>query len=208
MKAVIFDKDGVLMDSEKTNVESATKALETLGIEYSNEDVAYINARNATDMAVYFYQKYGVLEQNFLEEKRKNYKELIKDTKIFEWTINFIRQLKTDWYPLWLVTSWPKEPTMEALVKLGLTSVFDVIITGDICDNRKPHPEPYLRWAEWLWIDPRDILVVEDSVYWLTSAKSAWMKVVLFNSSKVDVTGLKHDYLVENDNEFSLDLLK
>jgi len=67
----------------------------------------------------------------------------------------------------------------KRLEQNGLRDYFDVVVGGDYVENAKPAPDIFLKCAEYLGVDPRNCLVIEDSVNGLRAAKAAGMQAVL-----------------------------
>lgn len=175
MQAVIFDRDGVILNSEHTNITSAEEAFKQLGIKITEEDKKHIVAKHPDDYNPYFQNKYVFRYKQFRKLQRENYYKLFSQTPVFEEIVDLIEQLYRESIPLGLTTSSSRRSTNILLNRLDLTNHFKAIVTSDDCKDRKPAPEPYLLTAKKLGVEPEECAVIEDSDIGAASAKAAGM---------------------------------
>lgn len=178
MKAVIFDRDGVILDSESTNVNSAVKAFKELGITIKKEEKDWIIGRHPDDYKKFFLKKYNFSYEEFRKIQGKSYYELLESTPLFGKTISLIKKLHEMKIPLALTTSSGIKSTLQVLKKADLENVFDVIVTFEDYEKRKPDPESYMITAKKLNLNPEDFVVIEDSSVGVEAAKNAGMKCI------------------------------
>ena len=89
-----------------------------------------------------------------------------------------------------------------------MENIFDVIVTFEDCEKRKPHPESYLITAKKLNLNPDDCIVIEDSPVGIESAKKAGMKcIAVLNkyTKKQDLS--KADIIIDSPNKLNIKLL-
>ncbi len=190
IKAVIFDRDGVLLDSEYTNIRAGELAFQELGITLTEEEKRSIVGRHPDDYAKPLIAKYGVDYDKFRELQRSNYFEVLESTPIFEKTIQLLRDIHAHGIAVALCTSSRIESTVPLLEKLGIRDLFQVLVGKEDYTNRKPDPEPYQVTAKKLGVNPADCLVIEDSEVGMRSALGAGMRcIVIFNDHTKD-----HDF--------------
>lgn len=208
MKAVIFDRDGVILDSESTNIESAVKAFSELGIKIKDEEKKWIIARHPMDYKEDFLKHYNFDYQEFLKLQKRIYHEILESTPFFEKTISLIKDLNKLGITLALTTSSGPDSTAKVLKKAGLENTFKIVITNNYYEKRKPDPEPYEVTAKKLNLSPEDCVVIEDSQLGVESAKSAGMKVIAIpNEYTKDQDFSKADKIVSSAGEITLELL-
>jgi HAD superfamily hydrolase (TIGR01509 family) len=185
-RAIIFDLDGVLADSEPCWNEIDAKLLAEYGATYRGEyhrevlGVSY-------PIAVEFYKKaFGINAPT--EEMMKcrgeiateffaNRVGLFPNVKEVLEELRQIRPSGSDKMRLAVATSSVGASARPFLDRHQLTKFFDVIITGDEVERGKPDPEIYLRAAETLGVAPDECLVIEDSLSGIAAAKAARMCV-------------------------------
>lgn len=209
MKAVIFDRDGVIIDSESVNVDSAVEAFRQLGIKIKEKEKQWIVGRPPDDYKEFFLEKYDFSYKNFREIQEGIYQELLNSVPFLNETISLIKRLKKDKTPLALTTSSTREGTLQILKKGNLENTFDVIVTCEDCKYKKPHPESYLTTSEKLDVSPKDCIAVEDSSVGIEAAKRAGMKcIALPNSYTEDQDLSQADLRIDSAEKIDMDLLE
>ncbi|MDP3734123.1 MAG: HAD family phosphatase, partial [Nanoarchaeota archaeon] len=100
-----------------------------------------------------------------------------------------------------LTTSNNEYLTNIALNKFNLYDFFNLVITGDVVKNKKPHPEPYLVTAQKLGFSPVEVIVIENSPSGVTSAKAAAMKTIAVTHTYPHEELQHADYIVDSLQE-------
>jgi HAD superfamily hydrolase (TIGR01509 family) len=177
-RAVIFDRDGVVINTEKLVIDSAKKAFKELGFIMPDEDIPQIVGRSSTIYTDYFLKKWKFDPDKFRTLTRENFYKNIDTIPFFVETIKLIKSLYKKKIALALTTSAGKEGTMMLLKKAGIDYMFDEIITRDDCKSLKPDPEPYLLTADKLGIKPEFCVAIEDTSLGVESAKNAGMNCI------------------------------
>lgn len=209
IKAIIFDRDGVIIDSEPINTSSVIKTLKELGKTLSQKDREVIIGKHPIDYIKSFEKTYSLCGNDFIDKLDKHYKKLILSAKFFDSTIDLIKQLKNTKYLLGLTTSSGVECTKTILGRAKLDNHFDTIVTLEECKKRKPDPEPYLITAKKLGVKSKECIVIEDSFIGLEAAKSAGMKcIVIPNNSTKHQNFSKADHIASNADEIKTILRK
>lgn len=180
LRAIIFDLDGVLADSEPWWNQIDAQLLKEHGADYRGEyhkDVLGVSYR----LAVEFYKKaFGIPAPT--EEMMKRRGEIATEffanhVGLFPSTKEVLEQLREMKIRLALATSSVGASARLFLDRHQLTQFFEVIITGDEIERGKPKPDIYLRTAEKLDIAADECLVIEDSLSGIAAAKAAHMRV-------------------------------
>ncbi len=183
---VLFDKDWVFLDSEIINVISHDFAMAVQWILLNDEDKLDLYGKNWKDWAQILSNKwYEFDKEAYMKLKSFYYRYHLDKAEIFTEVVEFAKRLKEEWYTLAMVTSMEDQSTKESIKKLWLEEIFDVVITSDDCENRKPDKEPYEKAMKALWVSPEECLVIEDSPVWITSAQWAWIKCMVIKSPHV-----------------------
>ena len=209
IQAVIFDMDGLLIDSEPFWQQAKIEVFQTVGIQLTPEFLDQTTGLRTDVVVAHLYDRcpwnqktkkqveteirQHVMEQvRFHGQPQEGIKEIIS---FFE-----IKKL-----PLALASSSSYELIHLVLNKLGVLHRFQVIYSGDEEPLPKPHPGIYLNTATKLGIVPECCLAFEDSLNGMLSAKSARMKVVAipevsqFTQTRYDFCDLKLRSLREFD---------
>ncbi len=183
IKAVIFDRDGVLLDSEYANVRSGELAFGELGVTLTDTEKKSIVGRHPEEYTQPILMKHNLSYDKLEKLLRDRYYELFESTPVFEETIQMLKDIHAAGITLALCTSAAKGSTVRLLEGLGIKDLFQEIVTKEDYSRRKPDPEPYLVTAQKLGIAPQDCLVIEDSEVGLKAALGAGMKcIVIFNA--------------------------
>jgi HAD superfamily hydrolase (TIGR01509 family) len=180
-RAVIFDLDGVLADSEPWWNEIDTKLLAEHGVTYRGEyhrNVLGVSYRLAVD----FYKKeFGLSAptEELMHRRGEIATEFFANRiDLFPFTKKVLQELQQMHLALAVATSSVGASARPFLDRHGLTAFFAVIITGEEVERGKPHPDIYLRAAEELGVAANaSCLVVEDSISGIAAAKAAKMRV-------------------------------
>ena len=198
-RAVIFDLDGVLADSEPWWNEIDAKLLAEHGITYRGEyhrNVLGVSYR----LAVEFYKKAFGLSAPVAELMRRR-GEIAADffanqIDVFPLAKPVLQELRQMNLHLAVATSSVSASALPFLARRGLTAFFEVVVTGEEVEHGKPRPEIYLRAAEKLGIGADACLVIEDALSGIAAAKAAKMCVAAIPDTRfVD----PHDFKKEAD---------
>ena len=179
-RAVIFDLDGLLADSEPWWNQIDTKLLGEHGVKYRGEyhrNVLGVSYRAAVE----FYKNAFNLSAS-VEDLMRRRGEIATEffahrVGLFPSAKAVIEELRQMNLRLAVATSSVSASARPFLDRHQLTQFFDVIVTGDEIERGKPEPDIYLRAAENLGVPPDVCLVVEDALAGITAAKAANMRV-------------------------------
>lgn len=209
-EAVIFDMDGVLIDSEPIHVEIEKKLFNKLGIEVPDAvHHSYMGASNDfmyTDLQSRFNLKESVTALMERDELfRIDYFNQLETVPVNEGLISLLNQIKSAGLKMAVATSSSPEIVKILLNKCGIASFFDVIVTTSEAGKSKPLPDVYLLAAKKTGILPENCIVFEDSPNGLSAAKSAGMYCVVIQSDSKIIGELSGaDYLIQSFKEITL----
>ncbi len=212
LQAVIFDRDGILLDSEDIHIQSTLYALKKFGINPELSDTKLIVGRHPSDYTSDFikkYAQYNISYDNFRKFQKDFYYEHIDNAPIFEDAINLVKTIHTVNILLGLATSSSKDNTIRFLDRSNLKDYFDAIITCDDCTKRKPEPDPYLITANKLNVDAKHCVAIEDTSIGIESAKRAGMKCIAIpNKYTLNEDFSKADLIVTSAKDINLQVLQ
>jgi len=183
LRAVVFDMDGTLVDSEAFGAQLDNMFLERFGHQIDEEFAERLvgaNGKKAFEMIKEHFQMPHALE-SLIEDYRKFTLEkwkAVPDLRLNQGIPELIARLQASNLPLALATSAHKDRLDIFLERLQLKQAFHAVVCGDDVAHSKPAPDIYLRAAEMIHVDPRDCVAIEDSKAGALSAKVAGMKVV------------------------------
>ena len=209
-EAVIFDMDGVLIDSEPIHVGIEKLLFNKLGIDVS-ETVhrSYMGASNEfmySDLRSRFNLSESVTELIESDELfRSDYFHRLDTIPANDGLISLLGQIKTAGLKLAVATSSSPEIANLLLNKCGIAPFFDAIVTTSEAGKSKPSPDVYLLAAKKIGVSPEDCIVFEDSPNGLLAAKSAGIFCVVIQSDSELIQKLsKADYLIQSFTEITL----
>lgn len=212
IKAVIFDMDGVIIDSEPIYFRIISEMLREMDIKITHDELSKFVGRS--DLWETFKKNYDldidVSEISTEEQKRFiSYLNTHFDEGPIDGVSELIKKLDKEDYPLVLASSSKMENINTVLTKLGLIDYFSLRISGADLETSKPHPEIFLKAAEMARSVPEKCLVIEDSENGVKAAKAAGMKCIGYqnpNSGNQDLT--EADWIIDHFDQFDWKILK
>jgi HAD superfamily hydrolase (TIGR01509 family) len=185
-QAVIFDMDGVIVDSEPRHERAFLEVVRELGYG-DNHGLRFADYIGRTDQDLWAdfvarHQPAQTLEQ-LLALKRQRILELLRrDQPLFAGIPELIRKLAAA-YRLGLA-SGSERPVVEAVLALeGLRQFFSATVAGSEVSRGKPAPDIFLRAAELLQVSPQACWVIEDSKPGIAAALAAGMRVIAITNT-------------------------
>lgn len=183
-KGVVFDLDGVLVDTAIYHFQAWKRLANELGIDFTaaeNEQLKGVSRMQSLEKILHW----GRLD---LDEKKK----LLLAAQKNVWYLEFIQQMdEGGLLPgarellIWLHDLGFKVALGSAsknakliLQRTGIESLFDAVVDGNVVNESKPNPEVFLRAATYLGLDPHDCLVFEDAQAGIDAGRAAGMMVV------------------------------
>jgi HAD superfamily hydrolase (TIGR01509 family) len=187
LQAVLFDMDGVVVDSEEFILEAATEMFREKGVTVQPDDFKPFVGTGENRYLGGVAEKYG-LTLEIDGAKRRTYEifgRIIKGTlRPLPGTVDYIALCRRRGLKIALASSADKTKVDASLREIGLSdSTFDVILNGLDVERRKPDPEIFRTAAERLGVDPAHCLVVEDSPSGLAAAKGAGARCLILTTT-------------------------
>lgn len=182
-KAVVFDMDGVIFDSEACVIESWKVVAKRHGIENVETVLPHCLGRNYNTTKQIFLDYYG--EDFPYDEYKKECSNVYHDTydggrlPMKAGIRELLQFLKEQNYKVGLASSTRKTTIVQQLEDAKLLTYFDDLVSGDMVTNSKPEPDIYLMACERLGVNPREAMAIEDSFNGIRSAYRAGMYPVM-----------------------------
>ena len=184
-KAIIFDVDGTLLDTEKIYMQAWREAGALFGYTVTEEVLMKTRAVSRAIAVKAFMDGLG---QDFPYEDVRQERMRIGEAMIYgtqpeelqkPGALQVLEQLKSRGIPMAVASSTAYKQTVEHLKHAGLLGYFQTIVGGDMIRRGKPNPDIFLKAAELLGAKPEDCMVVEDSPAGIKAAHAARMQPVL-----------------------------
>jgi beta-phosphoglucomutase family hydrolase len=204
--AVIFDMDGVIIDSEPLHRKLDDDLLAEYGIKISKEEqLGFIGVTTGYKWNI-IKKKYKLSDS--LEELIRKDRELYlanlkenKDIKPIKGVDELIKFLYEKNLKLAVASSSPKNVIENVIERFKLEKYFSKFVTGDDVKNSKPSPDIFLKAAKLLKVEPKRCMVIEDSKNGVEASKNAGMYCVAFknlNSGNQELT--RADFISDSFN--------
>jgi beta-phosphoglucomutase family hydrolase len=210
IKAVLFDMDGVIAETEHVHIEAEKKTMLKYGVKITEDELHRYTGTTAKQMFTELIARYRLdttFEKIFNEKEQVMFKLLETNTQPVKGVVELLHRLKEKHVKLAVASSSHRRLVQYVLKKLEITGLFDSIITAEDVARGKPDPEIFLKSAHRLNVSPAECLVVEDAGLGVEAAKTAGMKCLGYrnpNSGNQDLS--KAD--IVTDDFTSLDIRK
>lgn len=185
-KAVLFDMDGVLIDSEACMAKNGVRTLREFGVEAEERDFADFVGCGETRYLGGVAEKYGVA---YRPEMKVRLYEIYADyvqaeANIPEGVLDVLRTLREKGYRLAVCSSADRVKVMMNLRAIGADDTFfDRIVTGTDIQRQKPDPEIYLTGAAGVGFQPQECVVIEDAPSGIRAAHAAGCEAIGLSTS-------------------------
>ena len=183
IKAVLFDMDGTLIDTERLNLEFMIESCRQFGFEVEPEDILSLRSSDPETCSRVYRDKYGDSFDFYqIRELRRNMmREHVEEVglPVKAGAHELIDHLRSIGVKTAVVTSTQYDRAMNYMKIIGLDTKLDLLVSAHMVKNGKPAPDVYLYAAEIIGEAPEDCIAVEDSPTGVQSAYSAGCRVAL-----------------------------
>ena len=205
-KTILFDMDGVLIESEYLMRASAIRALADYGIEAKHEDFLEFTGMGEDCFVGGVAQKYGHTYEFAMKELAYDYygQYVKEDTHVPEGVKEMLQTLHAKGITMAVCSAADLRKVRYNIQAIGVDeSIFGALVTGSDVARKKPFPDIYLEGARRLGADPKDCLVVEDAISGVNAAHAAGM-----DAAAVPTTFSKEELQERVHPEYLLDEIK
>ncbi|BDD03120.1 hexitol phosphatase HxpB [Aureibacter tunicatorum] len=218
IKGVIFDMDGLLIDSEPYWKMAMINVFASVGLEMNKEKAQLTMGLRSVDVVDYWYRKEPwesktkeIVLQEILEEVKKL---VLRDGETMPGVHDAIAFFKSQGIKMALASSSPKDVIHSFVEKMGILDDLEYLRSGDQEEFGKPHPGVFINTAKEMGWNPSECLVFEDSVNGVIAGKAALMKVVAipepdsFSDPRFSIADMKISSLGHFDNDMFQRILR
>lgn len=206
LKAVLFDKDGVIIDTEPIVYNNTKHVLEKFGKpELTYEEFRSLSGLKSEDVVAQLIKKFEIkiTVEEFRELRRQFAGDVFETVPKIEGAIEFVKRLREKGILTGIGTGASRIMTEKTLG--SDINLFDAIITADDVTFGKPHPETWLKGAEILGVKSEECIVIGDSKTDMQSAKEARMKTVFLDR---EGNSLEADLVIKSFSELTVENLQ
>jgi HAD superfamily hydrolase (TIGR01509 family) len=199
VQAVIFDMDGVIVDSEPYSMQALIDVLRHYGIVPTEEDIRRSYGRRIRDDFADYFSRYGVtahLETAIARKEARYYHLAAGHLQPLAGVIPLLKRLRDHGYRLALASSGDRVKVAFGMQALSLDGTFDAVVCGNDVRHSKPDPEIYLLAAQRLQIPPAGCVAIEDAPAGVEAAKRAGMRCIAVTNSVAPEQLRKADLIV------------
>ncbi|MGB3964794.1 MAG: HAD family phosphatase [Tepidanaerobacteraceae bacterium] len=211
MKAIIFDMDGVIIDSEQFHAEISIALVEEYGGKISREEFEIFLGKTDYDIWSTLKEQFNLepsVDELMEIEKQRSLQNIHK-IELVEHFYEFMMSAYRANYALALASSNNRAIVDKVLERFELSKYLKVAISGDDVVKGKPDPEIFLKAAEMLGVKAEKCLVIEDAFAGVQAAKAAGMKCIGYKSPTSKRQDLSDaDLIVQSLGELSLDIVE
>jgi HAD superfamily hydrolase (TIGR01509 family) len=179
-EAVVFDLDGLLLDTEQVWDEVREALTRERGGRWHDRAQADMMGMSSTEWSRYMHEELGLAEppeelnRLVVERMQEQYRERLP---LVDGAVDAVRRIGARW-PLGLASSSNRELIDLALELMGVADLFRATVSSEEVERGKPAPDVYLEAARRLGVAPERVVAVEDSGAGIGAAKAAGMQVI------------------------------
>ncbi len=206
VKAVIFDFDGVLVDSEPIRFKAGSQALEEIGVSLTWDRFIkfWLGRTDDAGLRDLLGHRFEADGKRVVARRNALYEERLDEVPAFPDSLRLLRRVP-DATRLAVATGSRRTEVERILKRLGLLRDFHSIITAEDYARAKPAPDPFLTAARRMEVAPESCLVIEDSSAGVTAAHAAGMPVVAVDRGRGAAGLVQATWTVASLDDFGLE---
>lgn len=208
LKALIFDMDGVLVDSMPYHADAWIQVFSEVGIQINRQDIYDIEGSNHEGVIRLIFEKAGRSPPEDFRElamKKREVFEKINKVKAFNGINETLSLLKKKY--IFGVVSGSDRAIVTGLIDRFFPGIFDVVISGNDVKHGKPSPEPYIKAMEMLKVHSEECIAVENAPLGVESVKEAGIYCIAI-PTYINRSRLKNADMVLDDHTVLMEYLE
>jgi HAD superfamily hydrolase (TIGR01509 family) len=199
VKGVLFDLDGVVLKSMEQHLQAWQFAFDQIGLHLGKEEFYKLEGRGVRSVVDDLARKYKLsadLKPGIIETKMAYYNRIYKP-EFYSGLFELLELLSKQKIKAAIITG-ANRARIDELLEGHLKGFFEAAVTSDDVAQTKPFPEPYLKGAALLKLNPAECLVIENAPLGIRSAKEAGMTVIAVRTTLPDKYLRQADYIVDD----------
>jgi beta-phosphoglucomutase len=199
VKGVLFDLDGVVLKSMEQHLQAWQFAFDQIGLHLGKEEFYKLEGRGVRSVVDDLARKYNLstdLKPGIIETKMAYYNRIYKP-EFYSGLFELLELLSKQKIKTAIITG-ANRARIDELLAGHLKGFFEAAVTSDDVAHTKPFPEPYLKGAAMLKLNPAECLVIENAPLGIRSAKEAGMTVIAVRTTLPDKYLRQADYIVDD----------
>lgn len=178
IKAIIFDMDGVIFDTEMVYLKVWSKVFEKYGYKMTKEIYTSVLGTGRENVKKVFVNNYGSnlpIDDMYKEKDENLAKEIEKGVALKAGAYEILKYLKENDFKIALATSAISKRAFKQLKQANIYKFFDAVVCRDEVEKTKPNPDIFLKAADKLNVNKSECIVIEDSSAGIKAAFNAGM---------------------------------
>jgi len=210
IKSILFDMDGLLVDTEPVLCKAVINALENQGITLTEKEYFSHWTRKGGSIKDFIKEKNIEVDiEKYRKDKNENYFSLIKNSPLLMGGAKDRVTKLSKFYELGLVSSSSKDMIKMIIQTTKLQKYFSVIVASEDVKREKPFPDSFLLAAQLLNIKPEGCIVIEDAEKGIIAAKTAGMKAIAIpNLYTKDNNFSEADLVLDNLSQLTKEIIE
>ncbi len=178
-KGILFDFDGVVVKSMEQHFEAWQKAFAEKGVQITPQEFFVMEGQGVETIARILGERYNLTDEDtrWIHNRKVNYYNQFMTIEFYDHFHEMLHRLHEKHIPMGIVTGGTRSRVVQ-IIREYFDDEFDCIVTVDDVINGKPHPDPFLKGAQLLKLDPGQCIVVENAPLGIQGAKRAGMTVI------------------------------
>jgi len=210
-KAVIWDMDGVIVDTAQYHLKGWQMVFRKRGANYTEEDFRR-NTGKRSDSIIKNVLGEKIAQGEIIaitREKDETFRQLMgQNIRPFPGVLKLITSLKEHGFKIAIASSAPMENIQLITQSLKIHNRFDAIISGWETTKGKPHPQIFLRAVEKLGVEAEDCIVIEDAISGVTASQRAGIRCIAVTNTTPRKDLREADLVIDTLEEITVDDLE
>lgn len=194
--AIIFDMDGVIIDSEPIWSKAEKEVFSAVGVKLTNELCRQTATMTTSEVTNFWFERFP-WPKHSLEEIENRVIDCVGSLiqqrgAAIDGIRETIHHLKNKGFKIGLATNSPFRLIPVVLEKIGIQHCFEAVCSSEHEKKGKPHPDVYISISKKLGVEPENCIAIEDSITGIKAAKQAGMQVVALVMEKMETDKKKY----------------